>query len=153
MKKISDKPRYYQGRFQPQNPQKYRGNLNEIYLRSSWEYKFARWCDLNSNVLEYGSETIVIPYRWSVDGKVHRYFVDFYIKVQQTNGMIKKFLVEIKPHKQTIEPVIPKRKTKYFVEEVLAYTKNMDKWEAARNFCADHGMEFIVLTEFDLGIR
>ena len=71
----------YKGRYRVQNPKKYRGNLSEVVYRSSWELKFMKWCDTNSSVLEWGSETTVIPYKSPVDNKIHRYFVDFYIKL------------------------------------------------------------------------
>mgnify|MGYP001255491249 CR=1 FL=1 len=71
----------HQGKFNPQNPQKYRGDRTKIVYRSSYELKFMKWCDLNDNIKEWGSEEIAIPYRSPIDGKIHRYFPDFYIKV------------------------------------------------------------------------
>ena len=57
------------------------------------------YCDTNNSVLEWGSEEIIIPYLSPMDGKVHRYFPDFYIKIRQRNGSIKKMIIEIKPKK------------------------------------------------------
>lgn len=111
-----------------------------------------KWCDTNPSVLEWGSETVIIPYRSPVDSKVHRYFVDFYIKVQSRDGAITKYLVEIKPEKYTKPPEPPKKKTKRFIEEVFMYGTNQAKWKAANEFCLDKGMKFLVLTEHDLGI-
>lgn len=142
----------YKGRYQPLNPGKYKGNIQDIVYRSSWELKFMRWCDTTSAVLEWGSETVVIPYRSPVDSKVHRYFVDFYIKVKTKNGHATKYLVEIKPEKYTKPPEIPQKKTKKFIEEVFLYGTNQAKWKAANEFCEDRGMKFLVLTENDLGI-
>ena len=58
-------------RYKPSFPKKYKGDPNNIICRSSWERKFCHWCDLNENVLEWGSEEFWIPYRSPVDNKVH----------------------------------------------------------------------------------
>jgi len=47
--------------FKPSNPQKYQGNPRNIICRSSWERRFCNWCDLNENILEWGSEEFFIP--------------------------------------------------------------------------------------------
>lgn len=142
----------YKGRYRVINTSKYKGNLNEVVYRSSWELKFMKWCDLNTSVLEWGSETIIIPYKSPVDSKTHRYFVDFYIKVRDKKGFISKYLVEIKPERFTRPPPIPKKQTRKFIEEVFQYGTNQAKWKAASEFCEDRGMKFLVLTENDLGI-
>ena len=56
-----------------------------------------KYCDLNDSILEWGSEEVVIPYRSPLDNRIHRYFVDFYIKVEDMSGQIKKYLIEVKP--------------------------------------------------------
>lgn len=145
--------KYYQGKFKPRNPQKYKGNPTNIIYRSSWELKFMNYCDLNENIITWQSEEFFIPYKSPLDNKYHRYFVDFYIKVQQKDGTIKEYLVEIKPKKQTQEPVKnPKRKTKYWINEVTTWGKNQAKWAAAREYCADRNWEFLILTEDNLNV-
>lgn len=143
----------YKGRYRVLNPSKYKGNLSEIVYRSSWELKFMRWCDVNASVLEWGSETVVIPYKSPVDNKFHRYFVDFYVKIKNKDNKIVKYLVEIKPDKFTKPPQIPKKQTKKFIQEVFQYGTNQAKWKAADEFCQDRGMKFLILTENDLGIN
>lgn len=142
----------YKGKYRVSNPSKYRGNLGEIVYRSSWELKFMKWCDTNPSVVEWGSETIIIPYRSPVDSKMHRYFVDFYVKIKNKDGVITKYLIEIKPERFTKPPEVPKRKTRKFIEEVFQYGVNQAKWKSANEFCLDRGMKFLVLTENDLGI-
>jgi hypothetical protein len=142
----------YKGKYQPSYPQKYKGDPTNIIYRSLWERKFMVYCDLNERVLEWGSEEIALPYRSPVDNKVHRYFPDFYIKVKESTGHIKKYLIEIKPKKQTAPPTKPKRQTKGYIYEVYEYAKNQAKWEAAKEFCKDRLWEFKVLTEDELGI-
>jgi hypothetical protein len=143
----------YKGKYQPTFPKKYRGDVNNIIYRSLWERKFLIYCDTNENVIEYASEEICLPYRSPIDNKIHRYFPDFYIKVKESNGEIKKYLIEIKPKKQTIEPTPQKRKTKGYIYEVYEYAKNQAKWKAAEEFCKDRQWIFKVLTEQDLNIK
>lgn len=143
----------YKGRYQPSYPKKYKGNFTNIIYRSLWELKFMKYCDSNDNILEWGSEEIALPYISPIDNKMHRYFPDFYIKVRESNGMIKKYLIEVKPKKQTIEPIPQKKKTKGYIYEVYEYARNQAKWEAAKEFCKDRKWEFKVLTENELGIK
>ena len=143
----------YKGRYQPTNPLKYKGNFKNIIYRSLWEKKFMRYCDSNQNILEWGSEEYVIPYRSPLDNKIHRYFPDFYIKVNEKNGYIKKYLIEIKPKRQCVEPKVQKNKTRGYLYEVYEYARNQAKWKAAKSFCADRLWEFKVLTEDELGIK
>lgn len=143
----------YKGYYKPSYPNKYKGDPNNIVYRSLWERKFMVYCDTNENILEWGSEEIVVPYKSPVDNRYHRYFPDFYIKYKDVNGKIKKSLIEIKPFRQTQEPKVQKRKTKGYIYEVVEYAKNQAKWKAAEEWCLDHGYEFKVLTENELGIK
>ena len=101
------------------------------------------YCDTNEKILEWASEEKCVAYRSPIDGKVHRYFPDFIIKVKEENGSIKKYVIEIKP----------KRQTKGYIYEAYEYAKNQAKWAAAREWCADRGYEFKVITEDELGIK
>ena len=143
----------YKGKYSPSYPKKYKGDPTNIIYRSLWERKFMVYCDLNENILQWGSEEIALLYRSPIDNKVHRYFPDFYIKVRESNGSIKKYIIEIKPKKQCMEPKVKKRKTKGYIYEVYEYAKNQAKWKAAREFCKDRMWEFKVLTEEELGIK
>jgi hypothetical protein len=141
----------YSGKYLPSNPKKYKGNYNNIIYRSLWERKFMVYCDLNAHILEWSSEEIVIPYRSPLDGKVHRYYPDFYVKIK-TLDEVKVYIVEVKPLRQTLEPKPQKRKTKQYLNEVFAYTKNQAKWKAAREWCADRRYEFKIITEVELKV-
>ena len=141
----------YKGRYQPNNPLKYKGNFRNIIYRSLWELKFMKYCDSNPNILEWGSEEFCLPYRSPLDNKVHRYFPDFYMKVKQANGRIKRFIIEVKPKYQCKSPPEnPKRKTKKWFNDVKNWTINQAKWKHANEFCIDNGMEFKILTEDQL---
>ena len=143
----------YKGRYRPSNPKKYKGDSSNIIYRSLWERKFMVYCDNQTKILEWGSEEIVLPYRSPIDNKVHRYYPDFYIKVKESNVKIKRYIIEIKPKKQTVEPKMKKKKTKGYIYEVYEYAKNQAKWKAAEEFCKDRMWEFKVLTEDELGIK
>jgi len=143
----------YKGKFKPRNPLKYKGDLTNIVYRSLWELKFMKWCDENPSVLEWGSEIVIVPYVSPLDNKVHRYFVDFYIKGRNKNGETEKYLVEIKPERFTKPPEVPKKKTKRFIDEVFQYAVNEAKWKAAFEFCQDRNVKFMIITEKDLGIN
>ena len=142
----------YKGRYSPSYPQKYKGNPSNIIYRSLWERKFMVFCDLSENIVEWGSEEIAIPYRSPIDNRVHRYFPDFYMKVKETNGKIKNYVIEVKPAKQTKPPKKPKRQTKGYIREAYEYARNQAKWKAAREYCADRMWEFKVITEKELDI-
>jgi hypothetical protein len=142
----------YSGKFVPRHPAKYKGNISNIVYRSGYELKFMNWCDLNDSVIEWGSEEIVIPYRSPLDNRVHRYFVDFFIKVRSKDSGHKMYLIEVKPHRFTQEPKIPKRKTQRFINEVKQWGVNLAKWEAAKEFCDDRQWEFKIITERELGL-
>lgn len=139
----------YKGFFRPKNPEKYIGDVNNIVWRSLWERKFLNYCDLNQNILEYASEEIAIPYLDPSTNRIKRYFPDVYMKVKDVDGNIKKYLVEIKPYKQTLPPT-PRKKTKNYINEVYTYKKNEAKWKAAEEFCKDNGWQFKLITEKEL---
>ena len=142
----------YKGKYYPSYPRKYKGDPTNIIYRSLWERKFMVYCDKNDNILEWASEEIAIPYRSPVDNRVHRYFPDFYMKVKERGGKVKRYVIEVKPAKQTKPPVKPKRQTKGYIREAYEYAKNQAKWKMAREFCADRQWEFRVVTEKELGI-
>ena len=127
----------YRGKYYPSFPRKYKGDPTNIIYRSLWERKFMVYCDKNQNILEWASEEIAIPYRSPIDNRVHRYFPDFYMKVKETNGKIKNYVIEVKPAKQTKPPTKPKRQTKGYIREAYEYAKNQAKWKMAKEFCAD----------------
>ena len=143
----------YKGRYTPKNPKKYRGDYHNIIYRSLWERKFMVYCDNSDNILEWGSEEIIIPYLSPWDGKIHRYFPDFYINVKQSSGGIKKFIIEVKPKNQTRPPKPVTKKTKKWLNEIKTYSINEAKWKHAKEWCETKDMEFKILTEEEIGIR
>lgn len=143
---------YLQGKFEPRNPEKYVGDVKNIQYRSSWELKLMVRLDTDPRFLKWASEEFIIPYISPVDNRPHRYFVDFIVQYKNRNGEVKKAAVEVKPDAQTRPPKQPKRVTKRFVESVQTYAVNEAKWKAATEWCKNQNMDFIILTEKELGI-
>jgi hypothetical protein len=46
-----------------------------------------------------------------------------------------------------------KKSDKTFLNEVLTYEKNKAKWNAAKKWCQDKGLSFMILTEYELGLK
>ena len=108
---------------------------------------------MNESVISWGSEEFWIPYLSPVDNRVHRYFPDFIMKVRESSGQVKTYVIEVKPGKQTVPPKKPKRQTKSYLYECKTYAVNQAKWKTAVEFCKDHMIEFKVITEKELGIK
>jgi hypothetical protein len=140
----------YSGRFIPKNPRKYMGDYNNIIYRSSWEARFMHKFDIEEWVVAWSSEEIIVPYVSPVDGKTHRYFPDFVIKVKNRHGEMKTWMIEVKPKKQTLPPEKKKRVTKQYITEVTSWGVNQAKWKSAKEYCLDRGWEFVVFTEDQL---
>ena len=111
------------------------------------------WFDRNSDVITWASEELVVPYKSPADGRYHRYFPDFLIKIKTKDNKFKTLMIEVKPKKQTRPPEQKKRITKQYINEVVTYGVNQAKWKAANEYCKDRGWEFKVITEDDLGIN
>ena len=142
----------YSGFYKPRNIKKYRGNPSRIVYRSLWEKKYMIYCDTTPTILEWGSEEVIIPYRSPIDGKPHRYYPDFYIKVREKGGKISKYIVEIKPKKQTKPPYGKDKRTAAYKREALTFARNRAKWDAAEDYCEDRQMKFLILTEVHLAV-
>jgi hypothetical protein len=132
------------GTFIPKNPQKYIGNPNRIIFRSLWESRVMKWLDNHPSVLKWGSEEIAIKYIKPTDGKVHNYFPDFIAVIQDRSGVPKKYIIEVKPLKETM---LTEKSSNY---DKINIAINTAKWNYARAFAASKGFEFKILTEVDL---
>jgi hypothetical protein len=144
--------KFKQGYYIPVNPEKYIGDLQKIIFRSSWEYKFCRYCDNSSRILKWGSEPIPIPYISPLDNRRHTYHVDFYIRIVDIQSVERDFLIEIKPKYQTVTPKKPEtrlteKRMMDYNSSMRTYITNMAKWRSAREYVASLGYEFMILTE------
>ena len=145
---MRDRPIKYKGKYTPENPNKYMGNVNNIVYRSMWERRCMKYFDVNPSVLQWASEEISIPYYDSMTKKVRKYFPDFLIKVKTENGEDKTHLIEVKPSKDLRPPTGGRGKKKSTVlYEMKAYRMNRDKFASARKWCKERGIIFDVWTE------
>jgi hypothetical protein len=110
------------------------------------------WLDKESSIVAWNSEEVIIPYISPVDGRQHRYFVDFLVKHKTADGSIKTMLIEVKPYKQTQPPTKRKRVTRQYITEVATWGVNQAKWKAAEEYCLDRGWTFRIFTEHELGL-
>ena len=142
----------YKGKYKIKKPEKYLGDYTKVVYRSLWERQTFKWCESNSRVRAWNSEEVVIPYKCKTDHRIHRYFIDLFIEMDNGDCI----LVEIKPKKQTTAPKKPTRKTKKYLNEVTTYIKNTSKWTAANDFAEHKGWKFQIWTEEtlkNLGIK
>ena len=132
-----------QGNYQIQNLAKYVGKGMPRY-RSGWELSFMRFCDTNDHILQWASESIAIPYRSPLTGKMKNYIPDFLITYRTKNNSVKAELIEIKPRGQSVI----EEKMKSRDRAVVAV--NYAKWDAATKWARRNGLSFRVITENDM---
>jgi hypothetical protein len=143
----------YKGVFKPKNPGKYKGDYNNIIYRSSWELKLMMYLDTHPDIMQWSSEEFYIPYRSPIDGKLHKYFPDFYVKKKNVSGVIESLVIEVKPKKQVLPPKVKKEVDKKYLREVKTYGINSAKWKAAKEYCELKKWKFIIMTEKELGLN
>ncbi len=111
------------------------------------------YLDAHPDVLEWASEEFCIPYRSPVDGRLHRYFPDFWVKQRGRDGIVDTKVIEVKPAAQTKPPIVQTKRTKRYITEVMTWGVNEAKWKAAKSYCDDRGWKFVIMTEKELGIK
>jgi len=135
----------YKTKFVPLNEEKYVGNVEKILCKSLWERKLCKYFDIQDNVIKWCYECVKIPYISPIDKKKHIYYPDFMVMLKEKTGNIKTIIVEVKPEKQTKEPLNKKRKS--YNNELVTFLINEAKWEAAKNICSCNEWNFKLLTE------
>ncbi|EQA7786707.1 TnsA endonuclease N-terminal domain-containing protein [Acinetobacter baumannii] len=137
----------YSGKYVVKNKEKYKGHVDKVTYRSSWEKWYFEWLDKDPRVKYWNSEEVVIPYFSHADGRKRRYFMDVWFKT--VDGQ--EFFIEIKPKKETVPPQPPAKLTagakKRFAQEVYTWTVNQNKWKAAKDLADKRKVHFRVLTE------
>lgn len=128
-------------RFIPKNPQKYVGDPDKIFARSSWEVSCMKYFDSRESIIRWGSEEFSIPYLSPLDNAVHNYFPDFFVEYMRDDGEIIKEVIEVKPLHETDAKNAKSDRSKN------ALVINEAKWKAAADFCEKRGLKFRVLTE------
>jgi hypothetical protein len=149
--KPTHKSGFVQGYYKLNNPEKYIGDPGKIIYRSSWEYRFCRYCDDSPNVLKWSSEPVAIKYISPIDQKEHNYFIDFYARVKR-GELEKDYLIEVKPESSLVKPVMEggnqtMRKLKNYNYALKTYITNRAKFAAAKKHAESNGYKFVIVTE------
>ena len=132
-----------QGTYTVVNRAKYVGNGEPRY-RSGWEFSFMKFCDSNDAVLQWASESIAIPYRHPLTGKMSQYIPDFLITYRTRGNQMRAELIEIKPKKQSVI------ESKMNSKDRAIIAINYAKWDAATKWARRNGLVFRVITEQDM---
>jgi hypothetical protein len=133
------------GIYRPKNISKF-GEPKCLY-RSNYELQFLKWCDAHPKITDVKYEKVIIPYICKTDGKMHKYYVDCKITMEESKGK-KDYLIEIKPFRQTIPPKPSKRKKQTTIlQENFNWLKNSSKWSSAKQYCKKQGYRWCILTE------
>jgi hypothetical protein len=132
-----------------------------------------QYCDNFNSILRWSSEPIKIPYILITDSTQHNYNVDFYIRYKNIDDIEKDYIIEIKPERDKNKPKKPLSNNEYtealelynskkikekpikeskktimnYNRDLKIYLTNMSKFNAAKEFAEQRGMEFLVLTE------
>jgi hypothetical protein len=152
--KLSKKSRYKNGEIAPSKLTKFKPTEKSptFVYRSSYEYVFCMWCEYNANVVSWSSEPYSIEYYCPVKKKLRSYWIDFISKM--IDGQ--KIIIEVKPEKdlqavkifqQTFARLTTaEAKTSYIQANKIA-ANNYGKWQAAKKYAKQNGMQFQVVTE------
>ena len=148
-----------QGWYKLLNPEKFIEPIDEhmqsfkdghVNYKSSLEFKAIKYADYNKHITKWSLEPFNIKYIKPTDGKYHRYYIDLFLEFSTGD----KFLVEIKPKSQTVQPQKPKKNTQKaqlnYQNALMTYHINQAKWKAAEEFAEYNDMRFIILTEEQL---
>jgi hypothetical protein len=151
IKKVKPNGNFKSGLFKPVNPDKYVGDPHKIIYRSSWEQRFCNYCDRNENVVKWSSEPLSIDYWNPLDQKMHKYYVDFYIKTLNSDGSNQEWIIEVKPESQTQRPLyegnMTAKKLESYNYNMKVWITNQAKFKAAKEWAKKRGFRFGVVDE------
>jgi hypothetical protein len=134
----------FRARFIPRHPEKYEGDRDNIWARSSWEVTVMKWLDSRDAVKRWGSEEINISYISPLDNRVHQYYPDFFVEYEGANGEVLREIVEVKPRHEADADYAKNDRSK------TALAVNEAKWRSAAIWCESRGMTFRVITEHSI---
>ena len=132
----------YSGYYKIKNTHKMLHPKKKAHYRSLWERAFCKWCDTKDKVISWDIEPFAIEYYDRANKKKRKYYPDFLIILDDGT----KYLIEIKPYKETQKPTGRKGSKSYLIAE-QTYITNLSKWERAREVANKNGWVFKVFTE------
>jgi hypothetical protein len=97
--------------------------------------------------LQWASESIAIPYKHPLTGKMTQYIPDFLITYRTRTNTMKAELIEIKPKKQSVI------ESKMSSRDRAVVAINYAKWHSATKWAKRNGMTFRVITEDDMFVN
>lgn len=158
-----------QGYYKVENTEKYVGDPTKVIYRSSWEFAFAKYCDVSPSILKWSSEPISVPYYDKVSKLVEcqkygldpsnpsnwekkNYNIDFWCVVDNGDGTYKKLFIEIKPSNKLIKPTPPPKDSPIAVQKKFnaiakEYLINEEKFKAMKRYAEANNAEFHIFTE------
>ena len=130
-----------------------------IPYRSSYELKAIRYLTMlfkAGRIKEWQYETTIFRYNFPLDGKDHRYFMDFTVTLDSGDVVF----IEVKPFSETIPPKKPRsqKETRSYQESVQTWIRNQSKWQAVEKWCMNESTDrkryrFVKWTEKELKIK
>lgn len=141
------------GTFTPKHPEKYRGSIESIKFKSSWEQNVCAFADNNPNILEWTYEPFYVQYWNPVKRRPAKYYIDFWFKIIDKNGVTKEYLIEVKPMVQVKPPSAKSAKSRLY--EQMNYAVNISKWKATQTFVDNwrkkgRDLNFKIITENEI---
>lgn len=149
-------------RYTLKNPEKYMERVAPPICKSSWEERIFLAMDVNPFITKWAYEPFSIYYRSPKFNKMSIYKPDIYCECNYANGEKQRYLIEIKPQKFSVMPKEPpplkqdataKQKRSY-MKKIMRYQMqlqevmvNQAKWSAAKEWCVNNHMNWLVLTE------
>ena len=106
-----------------------------------------KFWDSRSDVIRWNSEEITIPYLSPLDNKVHVYYPDFYVELMDKDGVLQKWIVEVKPLHEADAKFAKHERSKSSLEV------NNAKWAAAAIYSETRGFKFKVITQRSLFLQ
>jgi len=150
------------GTYKPLHPAKYIGSKYPVY-KSSWEEKMMLFLDMNPSVVKWGYECMGITYMDPTQGGKKAQYLPDMIAYMTREGKEEPqgFMIEVKPYSKCIKPKEPKKPTKgskktyynyqqsykRFMMASKEYAVNQAKWAAARVYCQNKQMHWILANE------
>ena len=159
-KRRSSSTKYYQGYYRVMDKTRCINRSAFVEYKSMLELVMIKKLEGKKYIKRWGIETFVIPYK--LKGKNHRYFMDFYIEIENKDGSLRKILIETKDDKNIqsyrlfkakgITPKQGKKSASNWKYEIEDFLRNVAKWEATERFVASHpGFEFYIWGKDDIG--
>lgn len=146
--------KWKKGYFDVSNSTKYVASKSgDCIYRSSYEWRFMKWCENNPNVKSWTSEPFSVPYTDLTNpNKTRNYWIDFVVEFNDGEVL----WVEVKPKsqlddvnmfsRQYAECVDITQKVN-FARHNKVEAMNYSKWYHAERYAKSRNAKFMVITE------